>query len=140
MKNQVKIKKNINPFKKEINVSSDKSISIRCLLLSSIAIGRSKIFNILESEDVINTLRSLKKIGVNFKQRKKVEETERELPGQQNDDTYTYENIEDDFEDDMYSEDSVKLLFPESIQNIFPQSEYPDSNNNSYVANRKNKF
>ena len=70
MKNQVKIKKNINPFKKEINVSSDKSISIRCLLLSSIAIGRSKIFNILESEDVINTLRSLKKIGVNFKQRK----------------------------------------------------------------------
>ncbi len=70
MINQVKIKKNINPFKKEINVSSDKSISIRCLLLSSIAIGRSKIFNILESEDVINTLRSLKKIGVNFKQRK----------------------------------------------------------------------
>ena len=63
MKNQVKIKKNINPFKKEINVSSDKSISIRCLLLSSIAIGRSKIFNILESEDVINTLRSLKKIS-----------------------------------------------------------------------------
>ena len=42
---------------------------------------------------------------------KKVEETERELPGQQNDDTYTYKNIEDDFGDDMYSEESVKLLF-----------------------------
>ncbi len=71
MKNQVIIKKVIKPFKNKIYVSGDKSISIRCLLLSSIALGKSRIFNILESEDVLNTLKSLKKIGVEFKKKKK---------------------------------------------------------------------
>ena len=52
MKNQIKIESPIKPFKKQIEVSSDKSLSIRCILLSSIALGRSKIFNLLESEDV----------------------------------------------------------------------------------------
>ena len=65
MKNQVKIDQVIAPFKKQINVSSDKSISIRCVLLSSIATGKSKIFNLLESEDVNNALIAIKKIGVN---------------------------------------------------------------------------
>tara|TARA_B100001115_G_C15835396_1_gene417603 strand:+ start:1065 stop:2393 length:1329 start_codon:yes stop_codon:yes gene_type:complete len=71
VKNQVIIKKVIKPFKNKIYVSGDKSISIRCLLLSSIALGKSRIFNILESEDVLNTLKSLKKIGVEFKKKKK---------------------------------------------------------------------
>ena len=71
MKNQVIIKEVIKPFKNKIYVSGDKSISIRCLLLSSIALGKSRIFNILESEDVLNTLKSLKKIGVEFKKKKK---------------------------------------------------------------------
>ncbi len=70
MKNQVKIDQVIAPFKKQINVSSDKSISIRCVLLSSIATGKSKIFNLLESEDVNNALIAIKKIGVNYKRRK----------------------------------------------------------------------
>ena len=61
MKTQVKIEKIINPFKKVITVSSDKSLSIRCILLSSIATGKSKIFNLLESEDVINALKAVKK-------------------------------------------------------------------------------
>ena len=69
MKNQVKIDQVIAPFKKQINVSSDKSISIRCVLLSSIATGKSKIFNLLESEDVINTLNAIKKLGINFKKK-----------------------------------------------------------------------
>ena len=64
MKNQVKIKKIINPFKKQIIVSSDKSLSIRCVLLSSIAVGKSKIFDLLESEDVLNAIKAVKKIGV----------------------------------------------------------------------------
>ena len=64
MKNQVKIKKIIKPFKKQIIVSSDKSLSIRCVLLSSIAVGKSKIFNLLESDDVLNTIKAVKKIGV----------------------------------------------------------------------------
>ena len=61
MKNQVKIKKIIKPFKKQIIVSSDKSLSIRCVLLSSIAVGKSKIFNLLESDDVLNTIKAVKK-------------------------------------------------------------------------------
>ena len=70
MKNQVKIEESIKPFKKEIIVSSDKSLSIRCILLSSIAAGTSKIFNLLESDDVLNALKAIKKIGVNYKKKK----------------------------------------------------------------------
>ena len=69
MKTQVKIEKIISPFKKVITVSSDKSLSIRCILLSSIAAGKSKIFNLLESEDVINTLKAVKKVGVHYKKK-----------------------------------------------------------------------
>ena len=71
MKNQVKIQNIIKPFKKKIFVSSDKSISIRCILLSSIAIGKSKIFNLLDSEDVNNALKIIKKIGIKNKKIKK---------------------------------------------------------------------
>ena len=70
MKNQIKIESPIKPFKKQIEVSSDKSLSIRCILLSSIALGRSKIFNLLDSEDVNNTLKVIKKIGVNYIKKK----------------------------------------------------------------------
>ncbi len=70
MKNQVKIEQTIKPFQKEIFVSSDKSLSIRCILLSSIAVGRSKIFQLLESEDVMNGLKALSKIGVNYIKKK----------------------------------------------------------------------
>tara|TARA_B100000029_G_scaffold501578_1_gene575289 strand:+ start:4987 stop:6312 length:1326 start_codon:yes stop_codon:yes gene_type:complete len=66
VKNQVKINEIIKPYKKKILVSSDKSLSIRCILLSSIATGKSKIYNLLNSEDVINALRSIKKIGINY--------------------------------------------------------------------------
>ncbi len=64
MKNKVKIEKTIPPFNKIINVPSDKSISIRCVLFSAIANGKSKIYNLLESEDVMNAVRAVKKIGV----------------------------------------------------------------------------
>jgi|TARA_B100000929_G_C15509081_1_gene419705 3-phosphoshikimate 1-carboxyvinyltransferase len=70
VKNQIEIQKIIKPFKKQIIVSSDKSLSIRCILLSSIAIGRSKIFNLLKSEDVDNTLGAVKKIGVSYIKKK----------------------------------------------------------------------
>ena len=46
---------------------SDKSISIRALIISSLCLGNSKIFNLLESEDVLNTVKSLKKLGVKIK-------------------------------------------------------------------------
>lgn len=67
MTNLILINKKIKPFKKKISISGDKSISIRCVLLASQAIGRSKITNLLESEDVINALKAIKKLGINFK-------------------------------------------------------------------------
>ena len=48
----------------KLSVPADKSISIRALLVSSICFGNTKISNLLESEDVKNTLNCLKKLGV----------------------------------------------------------------------------
>ena len=67
MKNYIEINKIIKNFNNEINVSGDKSISIRCVLLASQAIGTSRIYNLLESEDVLNSLKSIKKLGINYK-------------------------------------------------------------------------
>ena len=70
MSNSVTIKNKINKFNKTIEVSGDKSISIRCVLLASQAIGKSKIYNLLESEDVISSLKSIKKLGIKYKKKK----------------------------------------------------------------------
>ena len=69
MKNYIIIKKKIKSFNNAINVSGDKSISIRCVLLASQGIGTSKIYNLLESEDVINSLKSIKKLGINYEKK-----------------------------------------------------------------------
>ena len=66
MSDIIKIKHKINNFNKKIKVSSDKSISIRSILLASQAVGISKISNLLESEDVLNTLKSIKKLGIKY--------------------------------------------------------------------------
>ena len=67
MTNQIKIFNKINPFKKTIEVTSDKSLSIRAVLLASQAVGVSTISNILESEDVLNSIKSIKKLGIECK-------------------------------------------------------------------------
>ena len=64
MPNHIKILNKIKPFNKTIAVSSDKSLSIRAILLASQAIGVSTISNLLESEDVLNAVRSIKKLGI----------------------------------------------------------------------------
>ena len=70
MKNYIKIHNKIKKFNKKIKVSGDKSISIRCVLLASQAVGKSKIYNLLESEDVMNALNTIKKLGISFKKYK----------------------------------------------------------------------
>ena len=54
------IKKKINTFNKSILVDGDKSISIRWALLASQALGKSRAYNLLRSEDVINTIKCLR--------------------------------------------------------------------------------
>jgi len=67
MKKPIIIKNKISQFSKSIKVSGDKSISIRWALLASQAIGKSKAYNILKSEDVLSTLKCLKKLGIKIK-------------------------------------------------------------------------
>ena len=70
MLNSVSISNKINKFNCTINnISGDKSLSIRWALMASQAVGKSKAFNILNSEDVNNTLKSLKKLGIKIKKK-----------------------------------------------------------------------
>ena len=71
MKNALKISKIIQPFKKKIEIEGDKSISIRWALLASQALGKSRSYNLLNSEDVISTLNCLRKLGIKVKFSKK---------------------------------------------------------------------
>ena len=52
------------PLKGTIILPGDKSISHRSIIISSIAMGKTKIVNLLESEDVHRTINALKKLGV----------------------------------------------------------------------------
>jgi 3-phosphoshikimate 1-carboxyvinyltransferase len=61
------IKNKIEKFDKLIEVSGDKSLSIRWALLASQATGKSKGYNLLMSEDVLATLDSIKKLGIKVK-------------------------------------------------------------------------
>ena len=67
MSNFVKIKNKINKFNKTLSIDGDKSLSIRWALLSSQSLKKSKASNLLLSEDVLNTLNCLKKLGVKTK-------------------------------------------------------------------------
>ena len=54
----------IRPFKKTIEVDSDKSLSIRSFLIGSISQNVSKAKNVLESEDIFSTINCLRRLGV----------------------------------------------------------------------------
>tara|TARA_B100000767_G_scaffold5866_1_gene5634 strand:+ start:2500 stop:3834 length:1335 start_codon:yes stop_codon:yes gene_type:complete len=72
MANSIQIKKKINFYKKKtIEVSGDKSLSIRFAILASLANGKSRATNLLSSEDVISCLKCLKKLGIKIKLNKK---------------------------------------------------------------------
>ncbi len=69
MQKKICINKIIPTYKKTIEVSSDKSLSIRTVLLASQALGISKISNLLDSDDVVNTLKAIKKLGIAYKKK-----------------------------------------------------------------------
>ncbi len=72
MSNHIFIRQRISSFNEKISVSADKSISIRAVLLASQAVGSSKISNLLESEDVLNTLKTIKKLGINYRKKENI--------------------------------------------------------------------
>ena len=67
MTNKIIFNKKINSFDKKISIPGDKSLSIRWILISSIANGISKAKNLLMSEDVIATIHAIRKLGVKVK-------------------------------------------------------------------------
>ena len=67
MTNQIAVKSKIKEFNKSIKVSGDKSLSIRWVLFSSIAKGKSKAYNLLLSEDVLAAINAVKKLGAKVK-------------------------------------------------------------------------
>ena len=67
MASKIIIEKTLKSFNKTIRIEGDKSLSIRWALLASQANGVSKSKNLLKSEDVLSTLKCLKKLGVKVK-------------------------------------------------------------------------
>ncbi len=66
----LRINNKISRYNKTLSIDGDKSLSIRWALLASQSYAKSKSQNLLLSEDVINTLNCLKKLGVKIKLKK----------------------------------------------------------------------
>ena len=60
----ISVKQKIGSFKNKIIVPGDKSLSIRWVLLASLANGVSKAKNLLMSEDVLAAINAIKKLGI----------------------------------------------------------------------------
>ena len=60
----VSINKKIEKFNKKIKIPADKSTSIRAILFASQCIGLTKINNLLPSQDVLNCVDAIKKLGI----------------------------------------------------------------------------
>ena len=58
-------------LKGSIKISGDKSISHRALIFASLCTGRVKISNLLESDDVMQTLKILRELGIKIVKRDK---------------------------------------------------------------------
>ena len=70
MKKIAFINEKIKKYNKKIYIPGDKSLSIRFVLISSQAIGKSIAHNLLKSEDVMNALKAIKKLGINYRIKK----------------------------------------------------------------------
>ena len=67
MPNSLIINDKLDKFNEIISVSGDKSLSIRWVLISSLANGISKARNLLLSEDVLAALKAINLLGIKSK-------------------------------------------------------------------------
>jgi len=67
MSKLISVDSKIKPYNKKIEVSGDKSISIRWVLFSSLASGISTAKNLLMSEDVMASIKAIQKLGIKVK-------------------------------------------------------------------------
>ena len=54
-------------LKSSLNISGDKSISHRSIIMGAMSIGKTEIYNLLESKDILSTINILRKLGVKIK-------------------------------------------------------------------------
>ncbi len=54
-------------LKGSLNISGDKSISHRSVIMAAMSIGETEIHNLLESKDILSTINILRKLGVKIK-------------------------------------------------------------------------
>jgi len=54
-------------LKGTLNISGDKSISHRAIILGALSIGETKIYNLLESKDILSTIKILRCLGISIK-------------------------------------------------------------------------
>lgn len=71
MPNKIILKNKVSNFNRKISIPGDKSISIRWVLISSLANGVSKAKNLLMSDDVLAAIKSIKKLGVKVVNKKR---------------------------------------------------------------------
>ncbi len=71
MPNKIIINKKIRSFNSQIEVSGDKSLSIRWVLFASLASGKSRAYNLLKSEDVLAAVNAIKQLGIKVRINKK---------------------------------------------------------------------
>lgn len=65
MKKSISLENKVQEFyNKKISVNGDKSLSIRFILLSSLANGQSIAQNLLGSEDVLHAIKCIRKLGI----------------------------------------------------------------------------
>ena len=62
MANQIKYR-----LSGSLNIIGDKSISHRSLIISAMAIGKSEISNLLESQDIFSTIKVLRALKIKIK-------------------------------------------------------------------------
>ncbi len=56
-------------LKGSLKISGDKSISHRALILAALSVGKTKISNLLESDDVLRTVKILRDLGIIIKKK-----------------------------------------------------------------------
>ena len=71
MPNKITVNHKIKSFDKSIIIPGDKSLSIRWVLIASLASGKSIANNLLMSEDVKAAIKTVRKFGIKVKVKKK---------------------------------------------------------------------
>ena len=59
-------------LKGSLNISGDKSISHRSIIMGAMSVGETKIYNLLESKDILSTVSIIRKLGVKVKKKKSI--------------------------------------------------------------------